>query len=260
MKELKKKNILEIIDDDDNLIGKNDIPQAGSNKESDASHTTDYNVMAHGQNFKNDFLGRFGFYFYESEGDNKMVLDDLARKMYEKFKETLNHYHKNPDNMEKDYELHSKCDFDTQPEDKRAHDYRWAEEILDILKPHMKKDLNEAKVVEDKIADKKTDNEFVKKTKKEISPEKLNKVADVLSKLQKNDLDKLISLIESKKEKPKTFKNVPVPKKLKEKFEGVSLGKDADGYYVYTHRARSDSYEGIDKIPESKIKHIETTG
>ena len=60
-----KEKIQEIIDGDGNIIGVDDLPKTGGNKESEANHTTDYNVAVHGQNFKNDFLGRFGFYFYE---------------------------------------------------------------------------------------------------------------------------------------------------------------------------------------------------
>ena len=44
------------------------------------------------------------------------------------------------------------------------------------------------------------------------------------------------------------------------KFDGVSIGRDEDGYYVCTHRARSDSYESMDKIPQNKIAFIESTG
>jgi hypothetical protein len=39
-----------------------------------------------------------------------------------------------------------------------------------------------------------------------------------------------------------------------------SFAKDEDGYYCYTHRARSDSYPSIDKIPKSKVEFIGSTG
>ena len=198
-KVITKKYISEIIDDTNNLIGKSDVPSNGSNKESEASHTTDYNAKVHGQNFKNDFLGRFGFYFYESEGDNKNVEDTLAKIMYEKYKETLKHYHENPEKIHSDFELHQSCDFDSQPEDSREHDYEWAGDILKALEPHMKKDINEGKVVEDKLTDKKKDTDFVKG--KDSSLKKMEKVADLLAKLPKNDLDKLMNLLEEKKKK-----------------------------------------------------------
>jgi hypothetical protein len=42
--------------------------------------------------------------------------------------------------------------------------------------------------------------------------------------------------------------------------DGVSLGRDGDGFFVYTHRARSNSYKSPEKIPASVVKDIESTG
>ena len=39
-----------------------------------------------------------------------------------------------------------------------------------------------------------------------------------------------------------------------------SFAKDKDGYYCYTHRARSKSYDSISKIPFSKVEFIGSTG
>lgn len=77
---MKKENILEIINDDNNLIGSEDAPESGSNKETEAKGTTDSNVGKHGQNFKNDFLGRFGFYFYENNILNKNLVEEKLSK------------------------------------------------------------------------------------------------------------------------------------------------------------------------------------
>lgn len=44
------------------------------------------------------------------------------------------------------------------------------------------------------------------------------------------------------------------------RFEGVTVDSDDDGVYVRTHRARSDSYESEDAIPDSVVKEIEATG
>lgn len=41
---------------------------------------------------------------------------------------------------------------------------------------------------------------------------------------------------------------------------GVSIGRDKDGYYAYTHRSRSKSYPSKDKIPASVLKRIDSTG
>jgi len=167
-----KKKIQEIIDDDGNIIGTDDLPQTGGNKESEASHTTDYNVAVHGQNFKNDFLGRFGFYFYEAE--QKEIPPVVLELMDELGSEEL------------------------------------AWKVMNVIKPHLEATLDEmqigegivseSKVVEDKITKKKTDNTIVKKNKKDMT-QRMEKVADLLSKLPSNDLGKLMDLLEVKKKK-----------------------------------------------------------
>lgn len=199
MEKLKKAEINEIIDDDDNIIGKNNTPEISADLETRANRTTDANVRARGQNYKNDFLGRFGFYFYESDADNTNVENMLAKIMYEKYKETLNHYHENPDKLEKDWELHQSVDFDSQPEGSKEHDYEWASDILKALSPHLKKDLNENAVVEDKLKDKKSDKSIVSDKKTEpLKKKKLEDVAELLNKLPKAEIDKLITLLEKK--------------------------------------------------------------
>ncbi len=44
------------------------------------------------------------------------------------------------------------------------------------------------------------------------------------------------------------------------KSSGVSMGADKDGFFVYTHRARSKSHETPDKITVKEINFIESTG
>jgi hypothetical protein len=44
------------------------------------------------------------------------------------------------------------------------------------------------------------------------------------------------------------------------KSSGVTLAKDADGYFCYTQRARSKSYKSIANIPKSVIELIASTG
>ena len=55
-------------------------------------------------------------------------------------------------------------------------------------------------------------------------------------------------------------KGLSKPQNTKQNFNGVSLGKDKDGFFVYTHRARSNSYESPEKIPQGRIDFIESTG
>jgi len=52
-------------------------------------------------------------------------------------------------------------------------------------------------------------------------------------------------------------------KQVKDKFGSdveCSFAKDKNGYFCYTHRARSESYENVNKIPKSKVEFIESTG
>ena len=51
-----------------------------------------------------------------------------------------------------------------------------------------------------------------------------------------------------------------IPKIKGKSFDGVSLGADNKGFFVYTHRCRSHSYESPEKIPDSKIKFVKSTG
>lgn len=198
-----KKKIEEIIDSNGDIIGVNDAPENGANLETNASNTTDYNAQVHGQNFRNDFLGRFGFYFYEGEEENpNKIVDDIARVMYERFKEVLNYYHENPDELDNDFQEHSEVDFDSLPEGNKKIDYEWAKKLVEILEPYLSNveesnALNEDTVVEDKIVEKKTDNEISKeKPTKDVLDKKIASIADKLNKLKKDDLNKLINLLE----------------------------------------------------------------
>ena len=71
---------------------------------------------------------------------------------------------------------------------------------------------------------------------------------------------KLKDLLEKSKlyVEKKDFENTSWPEEMGE-FE-CSLGKDKDGYFCYTHRARSKSYPTPQQIPKSKIEFIESTG
>jgi hypothetical protein len=44
------------------------------------------------------------------------------------------------------------------------------------------------------------------------------------------------------------------------KFDGVALKQDRNGFYVHTHRSRSDSYPTVDDIPDKDIDYIRSTG
>jgi hypothetical protein len=165
---LTKDKIQEIIDGNGNIIGNVDAPESSPNKETQASKTTDYNAKVHGQNFKNDFLGRFGFYFYESEGSEKPpVVEALEGVVGDK-----------------------------------------ANAVMETIKPFLEEafegdgSINEAKVAEDKIQPKKEDK-LIPPDKKDngLVGGNVEKVADLLGKLPKAELDKLINLLEGKRKK-----------------------------------------------------------
>jgi len=44
------------------------------------------------------------------------------------------------------------------------------------------------------------------------------------------------------------------------RYDGTSVGRDKNGFFVTTHRARSKSYESPKDIPSGKIKFIKSTG
>ena len=64
----------------------------------------------------------------------------------------------------------------------------------------------------------------------------------------------MISLYYLFEKENKEYINVSKPDHLREKMKEVSLKKDKDGYFVTTHRCRSNSYKSPDKIPNYKIK------
>lgn len=55
-------------------------------------------------------------------------------------------------------------------------------------------------------------------------------------------------------------KGLSFPVGQKSRFDGVSLGRDKNGVFCYTHRARSKSYKSVESIPQKEIKWIESTG
>lgn len=69
--------------------------------------------------------------------------------------------------------------------------------------------------------------------------------------------------LSKKKKKDKIPLNAKERKEVRTHFGDdleCSFAKDKDGYYCYTHRARSKSYPSIAKIPKSKVEFIGSTG
>lgn len=51
-----------------------------------------------------------------------------------------------------------------------------------------------------------------------------------------------------------------VVSELKNSISGCGLGADENGFFVFTHRARSKSHPSIDKITQKEINFIKSTG
>lgn len=193
---MKKKDIQEVIDGDNNLIGSNTKPPTGANKETEANGTTDQNAVMHGQNFKNDFLGRFGFYGFESEEDISQIKEKIAKMMYGKYLQSLDYYHSNPDKLKSDYELHLSGENINFDNNMKPIDHEWADAIMKIIEPYMKDQIDEGQVTED-IVDRDNKNPSIKKEKddRELNA-KAKRVADLIEKLPKQDKEKIKKILE----------------------------------------------------------------
>ena len=67
----------------------------------------------------------------------------------------------------------------------------------------------------------------------------------------------------AKKDKPYMHSGVEIIQKTitkDGKKYNCGIGKDDNGYFATTHRARSKSYENKKDIPASVLKRIESTG
>lgn len=214
----KKKDLLEIIDSNGDLIGKNDVPSTGSDLESQASNTTDYNSKIGQQPFRYDMLGRFGFTllpFFEGREDEgqQELIKDLAKLMHEKRTDVLKYYYKNPNKLKSDYR--KEAEGQEHSEQCEKEDIAWAKKFVKIVEPHFEKAFKEPidetgsinedaiiedNVVEDKLVDKKTEDEISKKSEdKEVREKKLEKIAGLINKLDKEAKDKLANLLEINK-------------------------------------------------------------
>jgi len=206
---IKKKDLHEIIDGNDDLIGRSDIPTNGSDLESQANGTTDMNVGKSTQPFRYDMLGRFGFTlmpFMEGEENQQQMelLNDLAHLAYERYMEILEHYFRNPNKLKSEYRMMSEKTFDTQPEENKKKDFECARKMMKIVEKHFEdafeepETLDESAVVEDKMVDRKEDEMSQKSDDRGVREKKIEKIAGLINKLEKKDIDKLITLLERK--------------------------------------------------------------
>jgi hypothetical protein len=204
---LTKKRLSEIIDGNDDLIGVDDTPTNGSNLDTQANNTTDYNAKIGTQPFRYD-MGRFGFTMMpfmegkENQGQLEL-LKDLSELMHDRFDEILEYYYRNPNKLKPDFRKSEEHNYHNEEYEK--NDTEWAKRIIKIVEKHFEKafkepeTLDEAKIVEDKVVNKKNEDEISKKSDdKEVREKKLEKIAGLINKLEKKDIDKLINLLERK--------------------------------------------------------------
>jgi len=192
---------MEIIDANGDLIGNDDVPTTGADLESRANNTTDYNAGVGQQPFRYDMLGRFGFTmmpFGEGKGDKLVDNDGVVQLAHDMFMKTIEYYYRNPNKLKSDYRLLT-GDKDEPNSERDSVEERWAEVMMKLLKPYFddKKSLDESKVAEDKMFSKKNEDEISEKGEdKGVRDKKLEKIAGLINKLDKDDINKLKNLLE----------------------------------------------------------------
>lgn len=212
-----KKDINEIVDSDSELIGSSGVPQNGANMETKAGGTTDKNVKTAHQPYRYDMLGRFGFTllpFFEGKEDDadetdeqtNPIIETLASQLFEFYKEILEKYYRNPQKLKSDFRKISKEDYETGSEE---FGFEPAERIFNEIKPHfeealkeldenLKGTIEESTVIDEKMLDGKEKTDVVSKGKSnDILDKKIKKVADLINKLDKDEVKKIKGLLET---------------------------------------------------------------
>jgi hypothetical protein len=212
---LYRKEICEIVDGNGDLIGSNAIPQNGSDLDSKASHTTDYNMKIGTQPFRYDMMGRFGFTllpFFEGKEltTENSLIDELGELMFEKYIETIKYYYKNPNKLKSDYRKYHKSDYNSQSDNMKKIDIEWANKIMSVVMDNFEKNFEtktnlderynvDNEIVEDSIVDKLNDIELSNKSNgNDILDKNIKTIAGLINKMDKEHIDKLINLLERK--------------------------------------------------------------
>lgn len=198
---MKKGKIQEMLDSDNNLIGNDDMPQNNPNQIK-ADGTTDHNAAIGHQHYTNDFLGRFGFYFYENDGDqSNSILVEIAKLKYEAFQECIKALGKDP----KKYATYRKMvekPFEELSEEESRPDYDFASKVMGVIKNNSKeydgsdeeRTLDESemkKIIEDIIAKKKDSMSF-KKSDNDILSDKTKQIKSLFGNLSDREKGELI--------------------------------------------------------------------
>jgi hypothetical protein len=190
-----RKRIDEVLDDSGNIMDKTSLgPENHRNNITVSNQITDYNIMVGRQKFDTNFLGRFGFHFYESKNtDEKGIIDKLAELEFEQYKNWVDYFVENfsKDNLKKWVNL-SKKNFDELSDEDKKTDYNNALKVIDVLKKHNKDKKEKETITEVKdIVEKDTD--------KDILP-KFNKLMDVV-KTKEQGIELLSQMVKSLNDK-----------------------------------------------------------
>ncbi|MFW6219461.1 MAG: hypothetical protein ACOC33_01205 [bacterium] len=202
----KKKQLKEIIDDNGNLLNKynaSSTPTSSPDIESQANRTTDYNVDISHQPFRYPFLGRFGFYFYESDGNpHESLIDKLAELEHKQWEKWSKEIAKRENIDEKTIKKWKKywVDYDELGEKEKDLDREWAIKVINVIGDYInnqakneKKNLSESElnnIIED-IVNKKQDNDII-----DFSEKKLFKIDNVIIRKKFDDLFSAIKIDE----------------------------------------------------------------
>ncbi len=200
----KKSELTEIIDSNGELIGKNDIPTTGGDLETQANNTTDYNVKVAAQPYRYDFMSKMGFSYFpfyegkENQSENELA-NDLYTVIYNTYFNILKYYYKNPNKLKSDYRKMSEDGTDARKEE----NHKIVNEIFENIEKHFKnafkETIDESTVAEDVMIKEKSESEMSKKSEdREIKEKQLKKIAGLINKLDKEDMNNLINLLERK--------------------------------------------------------------
>ncbi len=212
---IKKKQLSEIIDTHGDLIGNDDIPQNDANADTQAKYPTDYNAKIGTQPFRYDMLGRFGFTLMPfMEGEDKTegqqeMLDDISDELFDLYLKILEDFYRKPNDVKTEFRAISKAKADGE-DLKGFIDFnftKYTDKVVKVIEKHFDKSMKnldeqfqenlvESKMAEDKMVDKDEDNFVNKGESKEIRDKKISKIAGLINKLEKKDIDDLINLIE----------------------------------------------------------------
>ena len=196
---MKIKKLYEVIDSDGELIGSDAVPEYGADLETRANNTTDYNMNVGSQKFKYNSMAMMGFNmipFYEGkEGEDVKsdLLDKLSEYFYSYYIDILKYYYKAPNKLKSDYRI--KSDQTLADADNIEQFYKASDDVMSIIQPYIKTEPEQ--IDEDLMIGEKKNDEFIKKSEdKGLSTKKINNIADLLNKLDKTDLKKIVDLLE----------------------------------------------------------------